>query len=292
MADITLLVREFEIADETSLRRIGLDMDSAFIEMGGLGSNLSIKKQKADYSPALEKLKFPLVYDNTYFNKSESVRKIIGIANVPALGISNAEVIYQVNYTRTYSVSNWGKVKLHGAANEIDVLLLNYIETTYDTVWMNGGLLPDFMLEPLGLKQGSKNNWQGIFFYGKDQKEYLLNAGKYTNQFGSDSYYGHGLSSLITSVTDIDDRRSSLSWPNPTIGKSTLKFCKTNETAWIINIYNSYGSLVKSMPVDNPSGEVLLDINFGSDSPVGIYYVSICDELSVVKHSDRIILTR
>lgn len=292
MADIELTAREFEKAGENELVRLGLDLDSSYIVMGGMGTDLTIKKQKADYTPGLIKMKFPLEFNPDNETKSECTRKILGIANIPGMGISNADIIYQVNYTRVFSVSNWGKLKLYGSDEDIEALVFKYKETTIDTVWMNGSLLPDFMLEPLGLKQGAKNETEGVIFYGKGYDNYLINAGKLTNQYGSQTFSGFGLSQLVTDIREGNNNNSFKMFPNPSNGIFSLILPNTCPGAYCVSIYNIMGSKVHESLYKNEAENINLKINMGNDMPEGTYNLVITNPGHKITYSGKIVLMR
>lgn len=289
MADVTLDAREYETAGDNSLIRIGMDLDSSFISMGSFGATLAIRKQKSDYTPALVKMNFPLEYNVSNEFSSNCIRKIYGIANIPGIGVTNAEVIYQVNYSRTFSVSNWGKVKLYASGNAIDVLVFKYKETTIDTVWMNGSLLPDFMLEPLGLRQGAVNTTEGYLFYGKGYGDYLLNIAKVNTQNGSEFYSGYGLSELVTNVEDKNQVSDFSVFPNPTARQFSIRLPLGFKGDLMVRIFNPLGIQVFESGYSNSSP--VIPINLSADLPAGTYNVIITDSDNRTVN-DRIVISR
>ncbi len=290
MAGVTLEAREYELAGPNSLVRIGLDLDSSFITMGSLGATLAIRKQKSDYIPALVKMNFPLEYNNSNEYKSVSTRKIFGLANIPGMGITDAETIYQVTYSRDFSVSNWGKVKLYAAGNEIDVLVMKYKETSIDTVLMNGMPLPDFMLEPLGLKQGAQTIAEGYVFYGKGYGEYLLNIGRITNQYGSESFAGYGLSELVTSIEEQKEPIINEVYPNPTDGSLNIILPNSTGSRFLINIYNSMGNIVYES--ETHGGLRNYTISLGNELPAGVYNIVVTERANGKMVSRSFVLAR
>ncbi len=268
----------YNVTDE-SVSLMGFWLDSAYSNFGGQieGAFLTVPAQKVDYKPEYKLMQFPITYNPDEPDVFNCMRSIKSMVTIPQMNYFDANVDYEIYYEREVKANGWGKVKIGAYGQEVNALMVSIKETAIDSIKLNGAPVSPMELALLGLAQGSKSTTETTIFYGEGYDSYLLKVMKYTNQQGTETYYGYVRHDLVTGVDDDPVMAASLQYPNPSNGDFNLSFDKTNDATWNLVFYNANGAVVKSFPIDDPRGRVSLSVAFGADSPAGVYFYKVAN---------------
>jgi hypothetical protein len=293
--DSVVLSREFEKMDSTGIFLLGFTLDSLYQDLSsyGTGSFAVLTKQSVDYNPHYEELKLPLNYVLNHTDTTFAKRQFYVYVTAPMIGLNNAKVSYQTSYKRLVSTIGWGQIKLPGFKNAQDALLIHVVETFIDSVFINDSPAPANFLTTFGLKQGHTYSLDNKMIYGKGYPTALLNL---TNEYLDNSIYTFCRVYVNPDTTGVDDPDTNpvnvSAYPNPANENINIRFNKTTAAVWTLNFYNSNGTPVKSFIINNPTGEVTINVNFGNETSNGVYFYNITDNNMSSRYTGKVVLVR
>jgi hypothetical protein len=288
--------KEYEKKDATGIYTLGFSLDSLYLDLNAAstGAFVILPKQNDNYNPPYQRFKFPISYNYPTVDTIRTKRQINGRLTVPAFGLSNIAVGYQVSYLRTTSQTGWGTLKLPGYKTNQDVLLVIIKEMMTDSIFLNGSPAPTSLLTLAGLQQGHSYYNLNAVFYGKGYPAFLLKATQFFDNDQPQDASGYMyVNPDTTGVNDpVTNSINASAYPNPVNDNLNIRFNKTNDAAWTLNFYNSTGTMVKSFNMNNSTGEVTINVNFGSETPNGIYFYNIIDNGMSSRYTGKIALVR
>lgn len=241
---------------------------------GGIGS-LTIPDQTNTYQPKLQHLQLPITYQSTWSTNSRL--EFNANLTVTPMGLDNAPAQLVQYFTYNDEVVGWGTLKMPN--QNYDALLIKTTHMHVDSVFVGGMPAPDMLMAGLGLVQSDTTRITMYRFVAAGVKggEIMVfsrsgNSSQWGAQFRRD---------LIT--TNVADEPvaggESRVYPNPVAGNATLAFEKTSAAAWTVSVYNTTGQLVQSYSVDQPVGQVRLELTTGTAMPSGSYRYDIRNEI-------------
>lgn len=283
--------KEYEIKDDVGIRTIGFTIDTLYIPISG--GSIAVLNQKVDYNPAYVKLTFPLQYNATDYQLNESKRTIKALLSYSLIG-NNLPVDYMITYKRETIDRGWGKLKLPGYSDPIDVLCKQITETMIDSIFINGSPASNLLLSQVGLKQGKAYQNVETKFYTTGVPSYIAMLGK---SIDGTTMYIYSTFKINESTNDVDGQipqtMKAQVYPNPsTDNYFNVSFTKSSDKAWRIDVYDALGMKVNTSSVNNQAGKVDIRLSLESATNAGMYIYKIYNENEILVESGKTILAK
>ncbi len=231
----------------------------------------------------LDFIKFPLEYgdewEQTYVNKYDFMITVI------SLGYNRTSGIIETTINKKNHVVGSGAFKVSFSSKDFvnDVLLVERITTTTDSVFIDGIEAPKIILEVFGTTQGERDVDTSYYFYSPNHFHHIARYGL------SSGIVSLSAQTPIETNVELETTTSNiLMFPNPLTDNQTLTIESNGQTISNVVITDVNGASVFRMNNHNQTNN--MNINLPNNISSGVYFVKTTDETGGIVDIRKLII--
>lgn len=289
LAGFTVAGESYEETNQQGHYSLGQSLEAATVEID-LGLGTGTLDVPAQLSPLYRKeMIFPATYGSTW-NTPDS-RQVVR-ANLTALIYQNTPSELVQHYIVHDSIIGWGTLILPGQQS-YEVLLKKRSMVQIDSFYIGGQPALKALLDQLDLTQGDTTLTDLYTFHAVGIEGEVFAYSKTTSQ-GTTGDFAYYNSNLPTAVTEESlPTASSRLYPNPVTGDGTVvEFDKTSDAPWYVNVSNTLGETVLTIPVTGQTGRIHLPLSLSPALANGAYFYTIQNDRGIRTGNGTIFLSR
>ena len=238
-------------------------------------------------------LQYPLTASSAW--QFEQVYKTNFTLTVAAFFLNKTPGMEVEYSTEKYTVVATGNALIKnpsGNNTQYNSLLIKHDVTNLDSFLLGGSPAPAFLLTAFGLTQGNITTFTNYFLIAKGSVTPI--AMLYTTAGSPDLITGLNFLEpfSVTSVEDLTGSVQTSAYPNPVSGNNfSINFNKTDNSAWSMKLYSSFGEEVYNTSVNAGSGETTLKI-YTPNLTNGFYFWSVQNDQSAEMYRGSIVVQK